>query len=49
MVVAHDDGRLVTYDVPTVYPKAPVLAIVVTSQCFPGAEGNRSCVEVSLF
>ena len=49
VVVAHDDGRLVTYGVPTVYPKAPVLAIVVTSQCFPGAEGNRSCVEVSLF
>ena len=24
VVVAHDDGRLVTYGVPTVYPKAPV-------------------------
>ena len=36
VVVAHDDGRLVTYGVPEMYPKAPVLAIVVTSQCFPG-------------
>ena len=45
MVVAHDDGRLVTYGVPTVYPKAPVLAIVVTSQCFPGgSEGGGKCV-----
>ena len=44
MVVAHDDGRLVTYGVPTVYPKAPVLAIVVTSQCFPGgSEGGGNC------
>ena len=44
VVVAHDDGRLVTYGVPTVYPKAPVLAIVVTSQCFPGgSEGGGKC------
>ena len=44
VVVAHDDGRLVTYGVPTVYPKAPVLAIVVTSQCFPGgSEGGGNC------
>ena len=44
VVVAHDDGRIVTYDVPTVYPKAPVLAIVVTSQCFPGgSEGGGNC------
>jgi hypothetical protein len=28
-----------------VYPKAPVLAIVVTSQCFPGgSEGGGKCV-----
>ena len=51
VVVAHDDGRLVTYGVPTVYPKAPVLAIVVTSQCFPGgstdgkASGDTSGTE----
>ena len=51
VVVAHDDGRLVTYGVPTVYPKAPVLAIVVTSQCLPGgstdgkASGDTSGTE----